>query len=106
MRQTTKNLLTLTLILVLSLVDLSAQNMVKVSGTMTDALDSSPIIGGTIVAGPTSGVTTSVEGTYTITVAQGTTLSYQYLGYQTVEWTVPDGVTEITHDWHSKRRSS
>ena len=98
MRQTTKNLLTLTLMLVLSLVELSAQNMVKVSGTMTDALDSSPIIGGTIVAGPTSGVTTSVEGTYTITVAQGTTLSYQYLGYQTVEWTVPNGVTEITHD--------
>ena len=98
MRQTTKNLLTLTLMLVLSLVELSAQNMVKVSGTMTDALDSSPIIGGTIVAGPTSGVTTNVEGTYTITVAQGTTLSYQYLGYQTVEWTVPDGVTEITHD--------
>ena len=78
--------------------ELSAQNMVRVSGTITDATDSSPIIGGTVVAGPTSGVTTGIDGDYSITVAGGTTLSYQYLGYQTVEWVVPEGITEIVHD--------
>ncbi len=57
-----------------------------------------PLIGVSIVSGPTSGVTTSIDGTYSITAEEGTTLLYQYIGYRTVEWVVPTGVTSVEHN--------
>ena len=82
----------------LGLCDATAQSMVTVRGTVTAAEDSQPVIGATIVAGPTKGTTTSYDGTYSIVVEQGTKLSYQYLGYATVEWTTPTGISEVVHD--------
>ena len=57
-----------------------------------------PLIGVSIVSGPTSGTTTSIDGTYTITAEEGTTLLYQYIGYRTAEWVVPAGATEVVHN--------
>ena len=73
-----------------------AQGKVTVKGVVTSAEDSTPLIGVSIVSGPTSGVTTSIDGTYSITVVEGTTLLYQYIGYRTVEWVVPAGIKEGT----------
>ena len=76
----------------------AAQNRVTVTGTITSAEDSMPLIGVSIISGPASGTTSSLDGKYSISVDEGTTLIYQYLGYQAVEWSVPSGITEITHD--------
>ena len=75
----------------------SAQNMVKVSGTITDS-NGEVIIGASVVAGPTSGTATGIDGTYSIRVAEGTTLEFNYLGMTTQQWDVPTGVEEIVHD--------
>ncbi len=76
----------------------AAQNKVRISGTVTSADDASPLIGVSIISGPTSGVSTGIDGTYTITADEGTTLIYQYIGYASVEWVVPTGAKELTHD--------
>lgn len=76
----------------------SAQNRVTVSGIVSSAEDSMPLIGVSVISGPASGVSTGVDGSYTLTVDEGTTLTYQYIGYATEQWTVPVGVTEVTHD--------
>ena len=76
----------------------SAQNLVKVSGTVTTAEDALPLIGASVISSPTSGVATDVNGHYTITVAEGTTLTYQYIALETHTWTAPSGGKEITHD--------
>ena len=75
----------------------SAQNMVKVSGTITDS-NGEVIIGASVVAGPTSGTATGIDGTYSIRVAEGTTLEFNYLGMTAQQWDVPTGVEEIVHD--------
>ncbi|MBR5205585.1 MAG: TonB-dependent receptor [Alistipes sp.] len=75
-----------------------AQGRVTVKGVVTSAEDSMPLIGVSIVSGPTSGTTTSIDGTYTITAEEGTTLLYQYIGYRTAEWVVPAGATEVVHN--------
>ena len=84
--------------LVLFALNASAQNLVKVSGTVTTAEDSLPLIGASVISSPTSGVATDVNGYYTITVAEGTTLTYQYIALETQTWTVPSGVKEVTHN--------
>ena len=78
--------------------DASAQNMVKVSGVVSDKNDATPIIGANVTWGPTMGVSTDVEGRYNITVEEGTTITFSYLGYQTHEWVVPAGITAIEHN--------
>ena len=76
----------------------SAQQRVTVKGVVSDASDSTPLIGVSIITGPGTGVTTGVDGGYTVSVAEGTTLVYQYLGYKTVEWVVPAGQREVRND--------
>jgi TonB-dependent SusC/RagA subfamily outer membrane receptor len=84
--------------LICSAIAATAQNRVTVKGVVTSATDSMPLIGVSIVSGPTSGTTTSIDGSYSITVDGGTTLLYQYIGYRTAEWVVPDGATEVEHN--------
>ena len=85
-------------VLLCSSIAAMAQNRVTVRGVVTSAEDSMPLIGVSIVSGPTSGTTTSLDGTYTITAEEGTTLLYQYIGYRTAEWVIPAGATEIEHN--------
>lgn len=90
-------LLTLALLLC-SVVTASAQQRVTVKGVVTDASDSSPLIGVSIITGPGTGVTTGVDGAYTLTATEGTNLVFQYLGYKTAEWVVPQGQKELRYD--------
>ena len=90
-------LLTLALLLC-SVVTASAQQRVTVKGVVTDASDSYPLIGVSIITGPGTGVTTGVDGAYTLTVTEGTNLVFQYLGYKTAEWVVPQGQKELRYD--------
>ncbi len=74
-----------------------AQAKVTVTGTVSSDTEGM-LIGASVVSGPTSGVSTDLNGCYEITVTEGTTLSYSYLGYQKQVWVVPTGITEIKHD--------
>ena len=71
---------------------------VAVSGTITSAEDNEPLIGVSIVSDSFQGVTSSIDGTYSIKVKAGSVLTFSYLGFQTIEWTVPVGVAEVQHD--------
>ena len=67
---------------------------VSVSGKVVDAANGEPLIGVTILTESMQGVTTFVDGTYTIDATEGTTLTFSYMGYKDVTWKVPTGVSE------------
>ena len=59
----------------------SAQAL-TVTGTVTSAADGEPLIGASVtVKGASEGVTTDIDGNYTIKVADGTTLTFSYVGF-------------------------
>ena len=97
MKRILSNLLTIALLL-LSATSLSAQELIKVSGTVTSAEDTLPLIGVSVISGPNSGVTTGIDGTYSIAVSAGTKLRFQYIGFAEHEWLVPEGASAVTHD--------
>ena len=97
MKRILSNLLTIALLL-LSATSLSAQELITVSGTVTSAEDTLPLIGVSVISGPNSGVTTGIDGTYTISVSAGTKLRFQYIGFAEHEWLVPEGAAAVTHD--------
>ena len=72
--------------------------VVTVSGVVTSAEDKQPLIGVAVVTEKMQGVTTMLDGTYTIKAEAGTKLSFSYLGYRSVEWTVPAGESKITYN--------
>ena len=76
----------------------SAQERVKVSGIVTDKHEGTPLIGATITWGDGQGITTDVDGSYSITVESGAKITFLYLGYEPYEWRVPGDVTEITYN--------
>ena len=76
----------------------SAQERVKVSGIVTDKHEGTPLIGATITWGDGQGITTDVDGSYSITVESGAKITFLYLGYEPYEWRVPADVTEITYN--------
>ena len=72
--------------------------VVSVSGVVTSAEDKQPLIGVAVVTEKMQGVTTLLDGTYTIKVEAGTKLSFSYLGYRSVEWMVPAGNSKVTYN--------
>ncbi|MBR5829988.1 MAG: carboxypeptidase-like regulatory domain-containing protein, partial [Tidjanibacter sp.] len=84
----------LTKLLIAALVVLTSSSLyaqgekVSVSGKVVDAANGEPLIGVTILTDSMQGVTTFVDGTYTIDAAQGTTLTFSYMGYKDVTWKV------------------
>ena len=70
--------------------------MVAVSGVVTTAEDGEPLLGATVVTQSMTGVTTSIDGSYTIKAEAGSVLTFQYVGYQTYTWNVPTDVAEAT----------
>ena len=90
--------LLLVVLFVLCTTAVMAQNRVTVKGVVTSADDSLPLIGVSVISGPTSGVSTSIDGSYTITANEGTTLIFEYIGYQSHEWMIPAGVAEIEYN--------
>ena len=82
-------------LLVLTTSALYAQEQkVAVSGKVVDAANGEPLIGVTILTESMQGVTTFVDGTYTIGATAGTSLTFSYMGYKDVVWKVPAGVSE------------
>lgn len=60
-----------------------------VTGTVTDALDDSPIIGGSVqVRGTAIGTFTDISGNYSIDVPENAVLEFNYIGYETTVETV------------------
>lgn len=70
----------------------------SVSGFVRSAETNEPLPGANVIAGQTSGVSTLADGSYTISVAPGTKLTYQFIGYRAVEYTVPGGAAQIKYD--------
>ena len=60
---------------------------ITVRGTVLDATDGEPLIGATVTALHKAGVgaATDLDGNFTLTVPEGTTLKFSYVGYQTTE---------------------
>ncbi len=77
--------------LLLSVGAVLAQN--KVSGTVVSQDDGEPIIGASVkVKGSTMGVTTNIDGKFTITVKDGQKLEFSYIGMKSVTMTPKNGM--------------
>ena len=87
-----KKLILSALLAIMAMVTATAQS-VTVHGSVWGLNDDEPLIGTTVApaSDPTKGVTTDIDGNFTITVPKGTKLSISYIGYmrQVVEAT-PD----------------
>jgi len=74
----------------------------KITGTVISQDDGEPIIGATVkVAGSSQGVTTNVDGKFTITVPAGKKLEFSYIGYKTQRLTPKNGM-KVTMESDSK----
>ena len=71
---------------------------VTVSGTIISAEDKEPLIGVTVVTDNFQGVISQIDGTYSIEAEAGSVLNFSYLGFQSVDWTVPEGQAQVTHN--------
>ena len=62
----------------------SAATMAQVTGTVVEAASGEPIIGATVLeAGSSNGTITDFDGNFVLNVAEGTSLQFSYIGYQT-----------------------
>lgn len=92
----------LALVIGLGVSNLSAQERVEVTGTVTDVTDGSPLPGASIIVqgsqeetGSTIGTTTGMDGTYSLRVPVNLNiLVVSFIGYETQEVSI-DGRTEI-----------
>lgn len=75
-----------------------AQERVTVSGKVTSAEDKQPLIGVTVVTETLSGMSTQLDGTYSVQAPAGTKLTFQYIGFKTVEFLVPTGSQAVTYN--------
>ena len=72
-----------------------AQKSVTMSGTVTDE-PGEPMIGVSVLEkGTSNGVITDLDGKYTITVSEGATIAFSYIGYVTQEKKAMQGVVNI-----------
>ncbi|MBR5455299.1 MAG: TonB-dependent receptor, partial [Rikenellaceae bacterium] len=69
-----------------------------VSGKVTSAEDKQPLIGVTVVTETLSGMSTQLDGTYSVQAPAGTKLTFQYIGFKTVEFLVPTGSQAVTYN--------
>lgn len=84
------------LILFMSLAAFSYGQQITVSGTITDEADGTTLIGVTVIQkGTTNGTTTDIDGKYSLTVDQGTTLVFSYIGYDEIEVVADKEVIDI-----------
>ena len=96
MRTNLKLLLTL-LVTVLSMGVVHAQTKVRVTGVVTSAEDGLPMIGVGVMAGPGTGVITSLDGEYEIDVTPGTELVFSSIGFNDEKVVVPQA-EEFNHN--------
>lgn len=75
---------------------LVAQNVLNVRGTVTDA-SGEPLIGVSVVPeGANAGTTTDVDGNFSISAANGSTLVFSYIGYASKELKVTGPTLNVT----------
>ena len=75
---------------------------VVVKGVVTSS-DGEPLVGVVVMAeslagGGGSGVSTDIDGNYSISVPAGTELKYHAISYETVSFIVPSGAAEVVHN--------
>lgn len=75
----------LVLFLLVGMTSVFAQKHVSVSGRITDELNE-PMIGVSVLEkGTTNGVITDLDGNYTLSASEGSTIVFSYIGYVTQE---------------------
>ena len=72
-----------TLMGLLTFISVHAQQ-VTVRGTVISNVDDEPLIGVTVVSAdnPNNGTTTDIDGAFQLSVTQGTSIVFSYVGYQ------------------------
>ena len=69
---------------------------IKVSGTIVDSEDDTPLPGVTIIEkGTTNGTVTDIDGVYSLLVNEGAMLVFSYIGYESQELLATEGLTNI-----------
>ncbi len=63
-----------------------------IKGTVVSATDNEPLMAASVVAADGTGVTTNLEGQFSIKAAPGTTATVSYVGYLTANVTLTDGM--------------
>lgn len=85
----------LVLFLLVGMTSVFAQKHVSVSGRITDELNE-PMIGVSVLEkGTTNGVITDLDGNYTLSVNEGATIVFSYIGYVTQEKKAAAGTMNI-----------
>lgn len=97
-KESIKRLILSVLSLMVAVPLLFAQNTVQVSGKVVD-IQNEPMIGVSVLEkGTTNGTITDFDGNYQISVRQGATLVFSYIGYITQEKTVSANTLDVTMD--------
>lgn len=82
------------LVLMCSVGSIAQQQLMKVTGIVTDAETKEPLPGVTVlVEGTKTGVITDVDGKYTINVTPGSTIDFSFIGYETQKIKIADKKT-------------
>ncbi len=85
-----KNFLT-TLVLILLTVSIANAQQGRITGTVTDAADGTPLVGVTVlIEGTTQGTTTDIDGNYSIEASEGDVLVFRFIGMVSQEVIVQD----------------
>ena len=81
--------------LLVGMTSVFAQKQVNVSGRITDELNE-PMIGVSVLEkGTTNGVITDLDGNYTLSASEGSTIVFSYIGYVTQEKKAVAGTMNI-----------
>lgn len=73
---------------------------ITVRGTVSSSEDGQPLAGVVVMAESSvgGGVSTDLDGNYSITVPAGTVLTYHAISFATASFTVPEGTSEVSHN--------
>lgn len=89
-----RRIILLSVCMMLSLVSVFAQNR-KISGTVVDEAGLAVIGAGVVQAGTSNGVTTDIDGKFTLSVPEGATLEISFLNYHSQSVAAHDGMTVV-----------
>ncbi|MBP5477033.1 MAG: carboxypeptidase-like regulatory domain-containing protein [Paludibacteraceae bacterium] len=71
----------------------SAVAVAQVTGTVVEAASGEPIIGATVLeAGTSNGTITDFDGNFVLNVAEGASLQFSYIGFQTQTLSAKNGM--------------
>jgi TonB-linked SusC/RagA family outer membrane protein len=92
----------LLILLLMNVAFMSAQGQVKVQGTVIDD-NNDPLVGVSVTEkGTSNGTVTDLKGHYALSVREGATIAFSYIGFVSREETAIDGVLNIALSEDSK----